>query len=459
MSIFHQYDIRGIYGEELNERFAYKLGKAILVHTHAKKVIVGYDSRIGNLKLFSAFAKALTEQGIDVVHAGLITRPMLNWVAWKHKFDLAVVISASHNPKEYNGFKFNWKNKPFDYASGLNVVESLMQKEIKYVKSKKLGKIISTDYIDEYVKFLSSHLSNDFRKYIKNHTLRIIADASNGSAGEIIKRFLLENDLTYELLFTHPDGHFPGHNPNPLDAGATVVLSRNVPKFKADFGFIVDPDADRIRFVDDKGNVVDNNYMDCLVAENILKTHKNGAIVHDLIARKILSETIEKCNGKNIVSKVGFSFISRNMFKEKGIFGCEVSGHRLFDNMNNLDSGMMMLVYVLNTLYSKERASKKLSTLWKKYDKYPDLGELNYKLSEGKDKQAVMDAILKHFTDNKKKYGVKDIFNLDGVSIVTEKYWFNVRPSNTEPVLRLRAEGKDKKKLSELKLLLEKFIL
>jgi len=459
MGVFHQYDIRGLYGTEITEKFAYDLGTAVLEHTKAKSIIIGYDSRIGNLKLFSAFAKAFTERGINVVHAGLITRPMVNWLSWKHKFDLGLCISASHNPKEYNGFKFVKKGKPMAYDSGLEQVEQLMKRGVKHQKSRREGKIISIDYIDEYVKFLSSHLSKDFRNYIKNHAIRVIADASNGSAGEIIKRFLLENDITYELLFTHPDGLFPGHNPNPLDNAAFIVLSRNIPKFKADFGFILDPDADRIRFADDKGNVVDNNYIDCLVAEDILKKHKHGVIVHDLIARKILSETIKKCHGIDIVSRVGFSFISEGMFKEKGIFGCEVSGHRLFDNMNNLDSGMMMLVYTLNTLYSKERAGKKLSTLWKKYDKYPDLGELNYKLAEGKDKQKVMDAIQKYFTDNKKKLNIKEIFNLDGVSVVADMYWFNVRPSNTEPVLRLRAEGKDKKSLLKLKPVLEKFIL
>jgi phosphomannomutase len=286
-----------------------------------------------------------------------------------------------------------------------------------------------------------------------------VADASNGSAGETIKRFFLANDITFELVFADPDGTFYGHNPNPLDPSAMIVLSKKIQEFKADFGFIVDPDADRIRFVDEKGSIVDNNYMDCLVIMDILKDHKRAVIVHDLIARKILSETIDKFHGRNIVSKVGSSNIAQTMFKEKAIFGCEVSGHRFFSNMNNLDSGMMMLVHVLNTLYSTECAGKRLSTLWKRFDKYPDMGELNYKLTEGKDKQAVMDAIQEYFSNNKKKLKVRDIFNLDGVSVIANNYWFNVRPSNTEPLLRLRIEGKDKDTLIKLKGELEKFIL
>ncbi|MGV8141319.1 MAG: phosphomannomutase/phosphoglucomutase [Candidatus Woesearchaeota archaeon] len=459
MGLFHQYDIRGVYGIELTEKFAYDLGKVIVDYTKAKKIIVGYDSRNGNLKLFSAFSKAIVEQGKDVIHAGLVTRPMLNWVAWSHGYDLAVCISASHNPKEYNGFKFVWKGKPLSYDVGLGDVEELMKKGHKYKKSAKAGKIISIDYIDEYVKFLSDNLSKDFKKYIKNNNIRIVGDAANGSAGEVMKRFLLVNNITFELLFADPDGTFYGHNPNPLDPNAMIILSKAVKEFKADFGFMVDPDADRIRFVDDKGMIVDNNFMDCLVIEDILKKHKGAAIVHDLIARKMLSETIRAGHGKNIMSKVGSSNIAQNMFKEKAVFGCEVSGHRFFSNMNNLDSGMMMLVYVLNTLYSTDKAGKRLSLLWKKYDKYPDMGEMNYKLAEGKDKQAVMDDIQKYFSDNKKKLGVKDIFNLDGVSVISDKYWFNVRPSNTEPLLRLRIEGKDKNSIVKLKAQLEKFIL
>jgi phosphomannomutase len=459
MGIFHQYDIRGLYGKEINEDFAYNLGKALLQYTKAKKIVIGYDSRIGNLSLFSSIARALIEQGIEVVHAGLITKPMLYFVTWKHRYDLGIYISASHNPKEYNGFKVTWKDRWLSYESGFKDIESILNSRVKFKISKKKGKIVSIDFIDEYVKFLSSHLSKDFRKYIKNRTVRILADASNGSAGEIIKRFLLENDVTYELLFTHPDGTFPGHNPNPLDSGATVVLSRKMLEFRADLGFVLDPDADRIRFVDDKGNVVDNNYIDCLIVENLLIKHKKAAIVHDLIARKILSETIKKNNGKDFISKVGVPYVAKCMIENNSIFGSEVSGHRLFDSVNNTDSGLMTLVFLLNTLYSKERAGKKLSTLWKKYDKYPDLGEINYKLPEGKDKQGIMDAVQKYYENNKKKLNVKDIFNLDGVSIVTDKYWFNIRPSNTEPLLRLRAEGKDKRTLEQLKVELEKFIL
>ncbi|MGV8087019.1 MAG: hypothetical protein ACP5N1_05285 [Candidatus Woesearchaeota archaeon] len=463
MGLFHQYDIRGIYGEELNEDFAYKLGIAILKYTHAKKIVIGYDSRNSNLQLFSAISKAIIEQGLNVTHIGIITRPMLNWIAKTHNYDLGIIITASHNSREYNGFKFLWKGEPLYYDDGLNDVEILIKNAVlKNKKVKKIGKIVSIDYIDEYVKFLSKHLSKDFKKYIKNNTLRIIADSSNGAAGEIIKRFLLVNDITYELLYSHPDGNFPGHDPNPLNAKAPIVLSRKIPEFKADFGFIVDPDADRIRFVDDKGNVVDNNYIDCMIVEFLLKTNKKknnkSAIVHDLISRKILSETIKKNGGVSVVSKVGTSNIINCMVREKAIFGCEMSGHRYFKIMNNQDSGLMTLVFLLNTICSKFNSSKKLSSLWKKYDTYVDLGEINYTLKDDTIAEKKINAILKYYSINKKKLNVLNIYTIDGVSIVTRNYWFNVRSSNTEPLLRLRIEGKDKNILLDVKKELEKII-
>jgi phosphomannomutase len=458
MSLFHQYDIRGVYGAELDEGFAYSLGKIILQYTKAKRIVIGYDSRIGNLKLFSAFSKAIIEQGIDVTHIGLVTRPMLNWVAWKKKFDLGVIITASHNPKEYNGFKFIWKNKPLHYDNGLSDVEELMEKDLIFKKTKKRGKIISIDYIDEYVKFLSSHLSKEYKRYISKNTLRLIADCSNGAAGEIVKRFMLINDITYELLFSHPDGTFYGHNPNPLDSGAPIVLSRKIGDFKAHFGFILDPDGDRIRFVDDKGQVIDNNYVDCMIAEHILRINKRAKIVHDVVSRRILSEIIRKNNGVSIVSKVGTSNIINQMVSEKAIFGCEVSGHRYFNIMNNQDSGMMTLVYLLNTLSDKKFAGKKLSSLWKKYDKYVDLGELNYNLNDASIKSSILDSLMNYYSKNKRNLGIKKIYNIDGINIVANDYWFTVRASNTEPLIRVRIEGKNIKKLLSVKKQLEKLI-
>ncbi len=459
MGLFHEYDIRGIYGTELTEEFAYKLGYAAINYTHAKKVVIGYDSRKGNIKLFSALAKSLTEQGINIVHAGLISRPMLNWIAWHYKFDLGIIITASHNPKEYNGFKFIHKGRLLNYDNGLNKVEEILSnKKFKSKKSSKKGKIISKDYIDEYVKFLSNHLSPDFKKYNNKKHIRIVADASNGAAGEIIKRFMLYNDINFDLIFSDPDGTFYCHNPNPLDDNALVVLSKKVVETKANLGFVVDPDADRIRFVDEKGIIVENNYLDCIIVKDLLKKYKKGVIVHDIVSRKILSETIRKHKGINIVSQVGTSHIVQHMVNNNAIFACEMSGHRYFRVMNNLDSGMMMFVYTLNSLYNKEHRDKKFSKLWTKYNKYLDVGELNYHLDNNDVKDKVLNKIYEHYKNFKKQHKVKHEYLIDGISVVTKTYWFTIRKSNTEPTLRLRIEGKNKKELLKVQKHLEKFI-
>ena len=461
MGLFHEYDIRGIYGAELTEDFAYRLGYAIIKFTKARNVVIGYDSRHGNLKLFSALAKAITEQGVDVMHLGLVSRPMLNWVTWKHKYDLGIIITASHNPKEYNGFKFNHKSKLLTYNNGLSQVEELLKSKDFKTKKKKTGKkgsIISKDYIDEYVNFLSSHLSPEFKKHAKKNNVRIVVDTSNGACGEIVKKFLLKNDVTYELLFQDPDGSFFCHNPNPLDDNALVILSKKVREFKADLGAILDPDGDRIRFVDDRGEIVENNYLDCIVIKDILKSNKNAAIVHDIIARKILSETIQRSHGKNIVSEVGTSNIVRHMAEEKAIFSSEMSGHRYFKVMNYYDSGMMMLVYTLNSLYNKEHLGKRLSKLWPKYGRYSDLGEINIKIDNNSRKDEILKTIYEHYKKMKKQHLVRHEYTIDGVDVVTKRYWFTIRKSNTEPLLRLRIEGKDKKELLKVKKHIESFV-
>lgn len=449
MSIFKAYDIRGIYGSELTEEIAEKIGGAIVRFTKAKNIVIGYDSRTSNLRIFSAFAKGATNTGANITHIGIVTKPLLNWVSIKHKFDLGVIITASHNPKEYNGFNFMWGRKTLHYSNGLNKVEEMMNEKFK--PSKKKGKIISKDYIDEYVNFLSTKL---IKKGLKK--IRIVGDASNGAAGEILKRFMDKNSIECEMLFTEPDGNFPCHDPNPMNDGAMTILRKKVVENKADFGFIVDPDADRCRFVDEKGNIVDNSYMHALVIKHLLKKHEKGFIVRELTARKIVSDTIKKNGGKEIISKVGHPYIIDLMTKHKAIYGCEMSGHNFFKEMYNLDSGEMMMIQVLN-MYLQSR--KKLSTLWKPLDKYIYLGELIYKLKNDADKVILIDKVKKYFSTKKKKYSIKKILEIDGVSVIASDFWFNVRPSNTEPILRFRLEGKEKKKVDKIRKEVEKILI
>jgi phosphomannomutase len=449
MSIFKAYDIRGIYGTELTEDVAEKIGRAIIKFTKAKNIVVGYDSRTSNLKIFSSFAKGVMNSGANITHIGIVTKPLLNWVSIRDKFDLGVIITASHNPKEYNGFNFMWGKKTLHYGNGLNEVEKMIEGTFK--DSKKKGKIISKDYIDEYVKFLSTKL---IKKGLKR--LRIVGDASNGAAGEELKRFMEKNNIDCELLFTEPDGNFPCHDPNPLNDGALTVLRSKVVENKADFGFIVDPDADRARFVDEKGDIVDNSYMQSLVIKYLLKKYKRGHIVRELTARKILQDTIKKNKGKDVMSRVGHPYIIDLMIEHKAIYGCEMSGHNFFKEMYNLDSGVLMTINVINMYLSQK---KKVSSLVKPLDKYIYLGELTYKLKYDTDKVIIIDKVKEHFSSKKKKYSIKKIMEIDGVSIIAKDFWFNVRPSNTEPILRFRLEGKEQKKVERIRKEAEKILI
>lgn len=449
MTLFKAYDIRGIYGTELTDDFAEKLGHAIISFTKAKNIVVGYDSRTSNLKLFSAFAKGVINSGANITHIGIVTKPLLNWVAIDKNFDLGVIITASHNPKEYNGFNFMWKNKTLHYDNCFMKLQEIMNNN--YKESKRKGKIVSADYIDAYVRFLSSKLSKKVQK-----KLRIVGDASNGAAGEILKKLMDANDIDSEILFSDPDGNFPCHNPNPLDDNALAVLRRKVVENKADFGFIVDPDADRARFVDEKGNILDNTYIQSLIAKEILKKHKKAHIVRELTARKVLSETIRRNKGREVVSRVGHPFIIDLMTKNNAAYGCEMSGHNFFREMYNLDSGELMMIHVANMMVS---SGKRLSTLVKPLDKYAYLGELTYKLKFETDKIIIIDNVKAYFKKNRKKYGIKKMLEIDGLSVISKDFWLNLRPSNTEPILRLRIEGKELKKIEKLKKDLSKFLI
>jgi len=233
------------------------------------------------------------------------------------------------------------------------------------------------------------------------------------------------------------------------------MLCRKVITNKADFGFIVDPDADRCRFVDENGNIVDNSYMHALVIKYLLKKHKEGYIVRELTARKIIPDTIKKYGGTDVMSKVGHPYIIDLMNKYKAVYGCEMSGHNFFKDMYNLDSAEMMIITVINMYTS---SGKKLSTLWKPLDKYVYLGELTYKLNNDSDKIIIIDNIKKHFENKKKKYSIKKILEIDGISIIAKNFWFNIRPSNTEQILRFRIEGKKGRELQKIRREVERII-
>ncbi|GIU69643.1 MAG: phosphomannomutase [Candidatus Woesearchaeota archaeon] len=412
MSIFRAYDIRGIYGKELTDDIAEKIGYAIIHFTRAKNVVVGYDSRLSSINIFSAFSRGVINSGANIINIGLVTKPMLNWVSIKEGYDLGVMITASHNPKEYNGFNFMRGRNTLHYLNGLNDVEKLMNK--KFTETKNKGKIINMDYTDEYVDFLSSKITAKNLSKIK-----VIGDASNGTAGQILKKLFKKNKIKGEILFSEPDGRFPNHDTNTMVDSAFSHLIKKVVSEKADFGFMVDPDSDRARFVDEKGNIIDNSYIQSLIIKYLINKEKSKEIndkkkynirkgkkiyiVRELTSRRIVSETIIENGGVDIISKIGHPYIIDMMNKYDAIYGCESSGHNFFNDIYNLDSGEMMFIKVLN-MYSD--SDKKLSEMILPLEKYVSLGEIVYSVKNYKkttiDYSKIIEKIEKYFSERKK---------------------------------------------------------
>jgi phosphomannomutase len=350
--------------------------------------------------------------------------------------DACAMITASHNPKEYNGVKFTkQKAIPISEDTGIKEIERKV-KNNDFKKSKKKGKIEKIIVEEAYKKHLFS-----FVKGIKN--LKVVADCANGMGSKDFS--LIERSLAIRLvpLFFEIDGTFPNHDANPMKSGALDMLKIKVMQEKADLGIAFDGDADRVFFVDDRGELVPSDFITALIAEEILKYNKNTTILYDIRSSWIVAEKIREFGGVPKMSRVGHSFIKEMMRKEHGIFGGELSGHFYYrfefnGRVSMYDSGIVTALWMLKMLSAKR---KKLSELIAPLKKYSATGEIN---SEVRDKSAKIKELARRYKDGKASY-------LDGIRVDFKDWWFNVRPSNTEPLLRLNLEAKTKELMEEKK--------
>ncbi|MBD3164255.1 phosphomannomutase/phosphoglucomutase [Candidatus Woesearchaeota archaeon] len=429
MGIFKAYDIRGLYPEEINEKVMEKIGKAFADFISGKKIAVGYDMRLSSRSLFEAFAKGVISQGKDVIDFGLTSTPMSYFACNFLNADGCAMITASHNPKEYNGVKFTREKAiPVSGDTGIKEIEEkVANSDFKDVSGQ--GKIEKKDVKEAYKKHLLS-----FVKDVKG--LKVVVDCANGMGSQdfsLIKRGIGVDVIP---LYFELDGKFPNHDANPMKEGAVDKLKETVLKEKADLGIAFDGDADRVFFVDDRGNLVASDFITALIAEEILKEHKGEAILYDLRSSWIVPEVIEHSGGNCKMSRVGHSFIKQMMREENGIFAGELSGHFYFRENYFTDSGVIAAIWVLNYLSAK---GKNLSELIKPLKRYYATGEINSKV-EDKEKK---------IEELKEKYKEGEISLLDGIRVDFDDWWFNVRPSNTESLLRLNLEAKTKEKMEE----------
>ncbi|MDP2708881.1 MAG: phosphomannomutase/phosphoglucomutase [bacterium] len=429
--IFKAYDIRGIYPGEFNEEIIYKIGRAIAVYTKAKKIAVGRDMRKSSARLEEALVRGMTDQGASVVKIGLASTPLLYFSTWKLDVEAGVIITASHNPAEYNGLKMCFHQAvPIGEGSGMEEIKGLALKgEFTEISDK--GRVEANGSVKkEYVEYIAG-----FHK--RGEPKKVVIDFANGMGiidKEIYEKFSGEVEALY--LYDKLDGTFPNHEANPLKAETLEALRKKVVEEKADLGIAYDGDADRVGFVAEDGQIIPMDYMIALLAEEILKNYPGGLVLMDLRSSNAVKEVIEEAGGKVNRCRVGHSLIKKQMRKEGAIFAGELSGHYFFKENSKAEMATLAAVMVLNLM---NETGQKMSELVKNLKRYYHSGEIN---SEVADKNGVMNKLKEIYKEGK-------LDELDGVRVDFTDWWFNARPSNTEPKLRLNLEAKTKELMEE----------
>jgi len=432
LSIFRSYDIRGIYPKELNKETAYKIGQGFVEYTGARNIVVGQDMRLSSPALFEKLVKGITAQGSNVYNIGQVPTEGIYFAVSYYGYDAGIMITASHNPKEYNGFKLVRKE-----AGKTKVIPG---KEIGKIVGKgdfsevsKQGEIKELDIWQDYFNHIFSFVDVD-----KINPFKVIIDAGNGMAGKVIP--LISEKLPIEVipLNFELDGNFPAHASNPLLEGVTEQISGEVNKKKADFGFIFDGDADRIFLIDEKGNFIRADITLLLLAKYLLGKNPGKGVAYNVICSRAVPEFIKKWGGKPIRTKVGFVNVQKGMMENNGIMGGELSGHYSFKDNYYLDSGFIVFLTLLQIISDLD---KKVSEITKELSPYAKGAEINF---EVEDKETVLKKVKEKYSDGKHNY-------LDGLTVEYKNWWFNVRPSQTEPLLRLTIEADTQKLLSQKK--------
>ena len=424
-TIFKSYDIRGIYPSELNEEVAFEIGKAFIRQNNVKKVVLGHDARISSPALFKAFARGVLAEGGQICDIGQVLTECLYFAVGSYDFDAGIMVTASHNPKEYNGFKMIKKS-----GNNLEMVRGKdLQAEVKDSGSisKENFEVEKKDFWQDY----SNHIL-DFVDLSEIVPLKIVVDASNGVAGLAIEK--IQDKLPVEIISLNfePNGNFPNHSPNPLEAGSADKIGEVVRNEKADFGFMFDGDADRVFLVDEKGELVRADVTLLLLAKYFLQKNPGMAVAYNAICSKAVPEFIEKWGGKPVRTQVGFVNVRDGLLNapkgHPGIMGGELSGHYCFKDNFYMDSGMISFLTLLQVL-SKDTRS--VSEIVAELSPYPKGAEINFKVD---DKEKVLEKVKEKYADGRQDF-------LDGITVEYKDWWFNVRPSNTEPLLRLTIEA------------------
>ncbi len=459
--IFRAYDVRGVYPEDIDEESAFLIGRAfvLFLKKYNKKkqlnIVISRDNRLSSPSLFKALSSGILEGGANVIDMGLSTSPMFYWCVGRYKFDGGVNITASHNPTQYNGMKFVRENAvPISGKTGLKeILKIVIEIESSVVGGKKFfvakkvvadrekikKKNVFTDYLKFNLKIVKKSSLKEFKK------ISIVVDTANAVSGPAVAELLKNLSCKSKHLFKKLDGSFPNHSPDPLKKESIKSIQREIISRKADLGCGFDGDGDRIMFLDNLGNPISGDLITALLAQIILEERPNQKILYDVRSSNIVRETIKRYKGIPVGYRIGHSFIKAKMREKDIVFGGEVSGHYYLREHYFCEAPFFVLIKVLEKML---QSKKSLAELINEYKKYFYSGEINFKV---KDKEKVLNKI-------EQKYKKGKILKLDGIRIDFEDWWFIVRGSNTEPVLRLILEAKTKALMIEKKKELSKII-
>jgi phosphomannomutase len=425
--VFKAYDVRGLYPVELDEEGAQAIGRAYVEQFEPKRIAVGHDMRLSSPSMAAAVIRGASGVGADVLDIGLIGTEMLYFAVGELGLDGGITVTASHNPKEYTGMKIVRRGAlPVGGESGLFDVRDRAMSCDQVARPVSPGQVEPYDVWPAYVDRVMSFIDVSALR-----PLRVVIDAANGMAGAMLPPVLERLPVDAVRCFFEPDGSFPNHEPNPLLPENREFIVGKTLEEAADLGVAFDGDADRCFFVDDRGEFVPGDFATALFAESILEKEPGAKIIYDVRASWAVPETIERAGGVPLINRVGHAYIKHRMRKEGAAFGGEVSGHYYFRDFSQADSGVIPFLLMLELI--SKRGQKLSEILAPLRSRYFITGEIN---------TPVADVALK-LQELKERYaGEGRISHLDGISVDADDWHFNVRPSNTEPLLRLNLEAR-----------------
>ena len=436
--IIKAYDIRGLIKNEITPDFSFSLGvafaKFLEIEREPATIVVGEDMRASSAPLAAAFSDGATSQGMDVIRIGLASTDMLYFASGKLNLP-GIMFTASHNPAKYNGMKLCKSGaKPIGQESGLLKIRKFIEDGVP-ISNRPVGSVKSQDLLSEYVDYLLARFP---KKTFKKRKLKVVIDAGNGMAGFTAPAVMKHLNIDLIPMYFELDGNFPNHEANPIESENLKDLQKKVKKEKADIGLAFDGDADRCFLIDEKGDLVNPSALTALIAVRELKSQPGSTIIYNLISSKTVAEVITENGGVGLRSRVGHSYIKSLMAESGAIFGGEHSGHFYFADFWRADSGMLAALYALAELMD---SNKPLSNLLKPYNRYFSSGEINSKVKD----------VAKSIKAVEEKYqGKYQLDHLDGLTVTADSWWFNLRPSNTEPLLRLNVEANTEKEMAKI---------